>query len=336
MAKVDDFDDFPRQTAADWRRLVAQTLNGASLDTLVSRTRDGIAIQPLEAAATRAPELGGEARRWTVMQRADMPIIAAANRQMQEDLALGAQGITLVLPSSPAAQGHGVEAGDRDRLERLFEAIDIDLIHLRLDAGHRGFAIAPLLLALYRDRGIDLSRVKLTLGLDPLMTSAGSEALAAARDAGHVGSLFLAEGRSYHNAGATEAQELALALATAAAMVRGAPGDSMQRIGLLLAADADLFLNVAKFRAARLLWRALGERLGRGNAPPLDLHGETSWRMMTRQDPHSNLLRVALATMGAGLGGADHVTALPYTAALGLADGFARRMARNTQTILLE
>jgi methylmalonyl-CoA mutase len=336
MSKLDGFDDFPRHSAADWLRLVAQTLNGASFDTLVSGTRDGIAVQPLEAGAAQAPELFHQARRWTVMQRADMPVISAANRQMQEDLALGAGGIALVLPSSPAAQGHGVEAGDRDRLERLLDGIDVDLIHLRLDAGHRGFAMAPLLLALYQERGIDLSRVKLTLGLDPLLTSAGAEALAAARDAGHVGSLFLADGRSHHNAGATEAQELAMALATAAGMIRQAPGDVMQRTGILLSADADLFLTVAKFRAARLLWQSLGERLGIGITPPLDLHGETSWRMMTRQDPHSNLLRVALATMGAGLGGADHVTALPYSTALGLADGFARRMARNTQTILLE
>src|SRR5262245_65534349 len=335
MSKRGDFDDSPRHEAADWLRLVEQALKGASLDTLASRTRDGIAVQPLEPAAIKAPELGREARRWTVMQRADMPAIGAANRQMQEDLALGADGITLVLPSSLAAQGHGVEASDRDRLGRLLEGIDIDLIHLRLDAGHRGFAVTPLLLALYRERGIDLSRVRLTLGLDPL-ASAGGKALATAREAGHVGSLFLADGRSYHNAGATEGQELALSLATAAEAVRHLSGDVMPRIGILLAADANLFLTVAKFRAARLLWHAPGARLGIASPPPLDLHGETSWRMMTKQDPQSNLLRVALATMGAGLGGADHVTALPYSAALGLADRFARRMARNTQTILLE
>ncbi len=335
MSKFADFDDFPRHGAADWLRLVEQVLKGASFETLASRTRDGIAVQPLEPAAIKAPELGREARRWTVFQRAEMPVIGAANRQMQEDLALGADGITLVLPSSPAAQGHGVEAADRERLERLLEGIDIDLIHLRLDAGHRGFAVAPMILGLYRDRGIDLSRVRLTLGLDPL-SSGGAETLAAARDAGHVGSLFLADGRSYHNAGATEGQELALALASAVEAIRQLPGEVMPRVGILLAADADLFLTVAKFRAVRLLWQALGARLGLTSAPPLDLHGETSWRMMTRQDPHSNLLRVALATMGAGLGGADHVNALPHSAALGLADRFARRMARNTQTILLE
>src|SRR5262245_41450483 len=100
MSKFADFDDFPRHGAADWLRLVEQLLKGASFETLVSRTRDGIAVQPLEPAAIKAPGLGREARRWTVMQRADMPVIGAANRQMQEELALGAGGITLVLPSS--------------------------------------------------------------------------------------------------------------------------------------------------------------------------------------------------------------------------------------------
>jgi methylmalonyl-CoA mutase len=345
--------DHPPATEADWLALVRETLKGAPFETLITTTRDGIAVQPLEARAKAAADAapGG---RWTVVQRADMPLLGAANRQMQEDLALGAGGISLVLPSSAAAYGHGVEAADGARLERLFEGIDIDLIHLRLDAGHRGFAIAPLLLDLYRGRGIDPGQARLTLGLDPLSGSihAGllperavmeqvAAALAAAEEAGHRGTLFLADARPYHAAGATEAQELALALASTAELVRlaagsgFAAGDIMRRSGMVLAADQDLFLTVAKFRAARLLWCKLGARLGVETAP-LPLHGETSFRMMTRQDPHSNLLRVALAIMGAGLGGADHITALPYSAALGLPDPFARRLARNSQTIILE
>jgi methylmalonyl-CoA mutase len=355
MSDLSPAADLPPATKAEWLALVRETLKGAPFETLITTTRDGIAVQPLEGAAKAAPEVAPEGRRWTVMQRADMPLLGAANRQMQEDLALGADGISLVLPSSPAAYGHGVEAADRARLERLLEGVDIDLIHLRLDAGHRGFAIAPLLLDLYRGRGIDLGQARLTLGLDPLSSSihAGrlperavmerqlAGALAAAQDARHRGALFLADARPYQAAGATEAQELALALASAAELVRlaagsgFAAGEIMRRSGMVLAADQDLFLTVAKFRAARLLWRKLGERLGVETAP-LDLHGETSFRMMTRQDPHSNLLRVVLAIMGAGLGGADHVTALPYSAALGLADGFARRLARNGQTIILE
>ena len=63
---------------------------------------------------------------------------------------------------------------------------------------------------------------------------------------------------------------------------------------------------------------------------------ETAWRMMTRRDPYVNILRSTVAVVAAGLGGADAITVLPFTAALGLPDRFARRIARNTQLILLE
>ena len=58
--------------------------------------------------------------------------------------------------------------------------------------------------------------------------------------------------------------------------------------------------------------------------------------MMTRRDPYVNMLRATIAVFAAGLGGADAVTVLPFTAALGLPDRFARRIARNTQLILIE
>jgi methylmalonyl-CoA mutase len=63
---------------------------------------------------------------------------------------------------------------------------------------------------------------------------------------------------------------------------------------------------------------------------------ETAWRMMTRRDPWVNLLRTTMAAFAAGLGGADSIAVLPFTAAIGLPDAFARRLARNTQLILLE
>jgi methylmalonyl-CoA mutase len=69
---------------------------------------------------------------------------------------------------------------------------------------------------------------------------------------------------------------------------------------------------------------------------PIRLHAETAWRMTARRDPWVNILRGTLAAFTAGVGGADTVTVLPFTAALGLPDAFARRIARNTQLILLE
>ena len=69
---------------------------------------------------------------------------------------------------------------------------------------------------------------------------------------------------------------------------------------------------------------------------PIRLHAETAWRMTTRRDPWVNMLRTTVATFSAGLGGADSITVLPFTAALGLPDAFARRVARNTHLILIE
>ena len=102
-----------------------------------------------------------------------------------------------------------------------------------------------------------------------------------------------------------------------------------------LSADADQFLTIAKFRAVRKLWARVEEACGL--APkPAHVAAETAWRMMTRRDPYVNMLRTTIAVAAAGLGGADSITALPHTAALGLPDAFARRIARNTQLILLE
>ncbi|MDQ4136084.1 MAG: methylmalonyl-CoA mutase family protein, partial [Pseudomonadota bacterium] len=158
---------------------------------------------------------------------------------------------------------------------------------------------------------------------------------------GFAGRAFLADGRPYHEAGAGEAQELAAVLATGATYLRaleagGHTLDAARRsLSFLLVADADEFLTVAKFRALRHLWARVETACGL-EPIPIRLHAETAWRMTTCRDPWVNLLRTTMATFSAGIGGADAVTVLPFTAALGLPDAFARRLARNTQLILLE
>jgi methylmalonyl-CoA mutase len=77
------------------------------------------------------------------------------------------------------------------------------------------------------------------------------------------------------------------------------------------------------------------EACGLEPVPPF-VTAETAWRMMTKRDPYVNMLRATIAVVAAGLGGADAITVLPFTLALGLPDRFARRIARNTQMILLE
>ena len=159
--------------------------------------------------------------------------------------------------------------------------------------------------------------------------------------AGFRGPFAVADGRIIHNAGGSEAQELAFALASAVAYLRAleAGGIALEAardaIYFRLTADADQFLTVAKFRAARKLWARIEAACGLAPKPVM-LTAETAWRMMTRRDPYVNMLRTTIAVAAAGFGGADAITVLPHTAPLGLPDAFARRAARNTQLVLLE
>jgi methylmalonyl-CoA mutase len=102
-----------------------------------------------------------------------------------------------------------------------------------------------------------------------------------------------------------------------------------------LAADADQFLTLGKLRALRKLWARVESACGLAHAPAF-IAAETAWRMLSKRDAYVNMLRSTIAVFSAGLGGADTVSVLPFTMALGLPDRFARRVARNTQIVLLE
>src|SRR4029450_12821505 len=93
--------------------------------------------------------------------------------------------------------------------------------------------------------------------------------------------------------------------------------------------------TIAKFRSIRKLWTRIEEACGLQPRPAF-ISAETAWRMMTKRDPHGNIVRGTIAALGAAAGGADAVAILPFSAALAPPDAFARRIARNTQTILIE
>jgi methylmalonyl-CoA mutase len=348
--------EFPAATREQWLKLVEGVLKGADFEQkLVARTYDRIRIEPLYDKAERAEQILRSEGRWRIAQRVDHPDLKAANDLALADLEGGADALTLVFPDAAGARGFGLGARTADDLDRALRGVQLDLVQLRLDAGHAGFDAAALVADLGKRRGHALSELDLDLGLDPIGAMASGRMLdawdeVAARCAetlsrlsaqGLRGCAFLADGRPYHEAGAAEAQELAAVLATGIAYLRAleAGGHGLEAardaLSFLLVADADEFLTVAKFRALRRLWARIEEACGL-SAKPVRLHAETAWRMTTRRDPWVNMLRATVAVFSAGLGGADTVTALPFTAALGLSDAFARRMARNTQLILME
>lgn len=349
--------EFPAPTREAWAGLVDKVLKGADFDRkLVARSYDGLRIEPLYPKAERsAPILRSGHGPWRVAARVDSPAPAGANDLALADLEGGADALVLSFAGAPGARGFGLPVG-ADALDRALSGVMLDLVSVRLEAGGSGREAMAALLDLAARRGHALPGLDLDLGLDPVGAFAASGRMSAewpvvagrlsdnlSRLAGEgfAGRLALADGRPYHEAGASEAQELAAALATAVAYLRAleagghALGAARDAVSFLLVADADEFLTVAKFRALRRLWARVEKACGL-EPKPLRLHAETAWRMTTRRDPWVNLLRGTMAAFSAGIGGADAVTVLPFTAALGLPDAFARRLARNTQTILIE
>jgi len=103
--------EFPPASHEDWLKLVEKTLKGASFEKkLVSRSYDGLAIQPLYPRAKNAVPVAGRAAGtpWTVMQRIDLPGALAANKEAIHELENGATGIALVCAGAPAANGYGL------------------------------------------------------------------------------------------------------------------------------------------------------------------------------------------------------------------------------------
>jgi methylmalonyl-CoA mutase len=350
--------DFAPATEADWRRLVEAVLKGAPFERLTSRTHDGLTIEPLYPRAREATRVAARpgGLPWTVMQRVDHPDPAAANVQAHEDLDNGATGLVLVFAGSLSSNGFGIEASAAS-LERALDGIDLDrgvAVDLNLSPDTRG--VVRDIAALVKRRGIDPGAVDLRFSLNPIGGFAASgrtaqdwQSLASSLAAtirelaggGFRGPFAVADGRVIHNAGGSEAQELAFALASALAYLRALEANGMplerasQAIYFRLTADADQLLTTAKFRAMRKLWARVATVLAL-SPKPATVTAETAWRTMTRHDAQTNILRATIAVAAAGIGGADAITVLPHTATLGLPDGVARRIARNVQLMLLE
>ncbi len=351
-------DSFYSTGEEEWWASVDKALKGAPRQRLYGATEDGVEIAPLYARRTDVParSLRSAAGNWGVVQRVDIPDPAEANRQILRDLENGAGGLELVFPGAPASHGSGIVAGDLASFETLLKNVQLDLINLRINAGPVNAEVMALVLAVARKNGLEAASLDITCAGDPYAWQASSgvsadgleaasrqvKGLAEALQAlGCPARILSADGEVWHNAGATPAQELALVLASATAHLRlleqtklpseGWPG----RIAMTLVADADQFGTIAKARAIRALWSSVLDGAGLPQAPAR-LHMTTSYRMLTRRDPWVNLLRNTVAVFAAGVGGADSICVLPHTLAVGLPDGFARRLARNTQSILLE
>jgi methylmalonyl-CoA mutase len=320
--------EFPAATREQWQGLAAGVEG--------STTYDGIARAPLYTAddVTGSPGRFFRATRtWDVRQRHTIPDPAA----ILDDLEHGVTSLWLA----------GIPA---DALPELLRDVYLDLAPVTLDAGAEFRASAEVLLDIHRDKGIAADEVKGNLGADPLgwLARTGSApdlvgAVEVAVRASDFPSLraIVVDALPYHEAGGSDAQELGCAVATGVAYLRALTGAGLSVDGAVaqlefrFAATVDQFLTIAKFRAARRLWARVVEVSG-GTDHGQRQHAVTSPAMLTRRDPYVNMLRTTVSCFAAGVGGADAVTVLPFDSAIGQPGALGRRIARNTQSILLE
>ncbi|OLT33395.1 methylmalonyl-CoA mutase small subunit [Rhodococcus sp. BGS-1C] len=331
-------------------------------------TYDGVTVSPLYGVRDELPEnplpgafpfvRGRDATRdvnagWKVSVRfgAGSSDAESVNRSVLDGLDNGVSALWLQVASG------GISVDD---IGRTLDGVLFDLAPLVLDAGSDTVAAAHALFAVLDAATIaDRSAVDIRLGATPL-TSRFVDPEGDVPDLAAVATLarrsidreegiraITVDGTAFHNAGASDAQEVGAAVAAGLEYLRTLTesgltvGEALGQIEFRYAATDDQFQTIAKFRAARAAWARVADVCGepdRGGAPQ---HAVTSEAMMAQRDPWVNMLRTTLAAFAAGIGGADAVTVLPFDAALeggaaGVSKTFAGRIARNTQLLLLE
>ena len=339
----------------EWVALAEKTLKGASLDSLDHTTEDGIKFPALMTSADRPQASHGmmgdhlssrAARHWVIAQYLEASDDAQTlNKMILDEVEGGAERIIFTLDQSPqnvAASMDGVMA---------------DAISISFDAPADPDVALAALVQIWTDQKTDPNLARGHLGIDVLSgmmrDMADVDASASRLDAIISGvvplalawpklGIFTCGGASLHRAGLTPAEEIAGNLSHMAGLLRAleahghAPNDLAKAIEIQIAMDADLYGNIAKARAMRLVMDKLYGAVGiAGDGLSGRLHGVTSDRMLTRIDRETNMLRSGTAMLAMALAGLGVISALPHDWLVG-STAKSRRIARNTHHVLAD
>lgn len=356
-----------------WRAGVETALAGVPLDE-VETLPEGIVLRPLylptdwparhdpggfpgsgsRIRGSRPSGSGPEG--WDIRIAETGPDAGQANRVILADLERGATSLLLCLAENP--QEPGLVLTNLDDFDRLLADVHLALVPVALNLSENAMAAAAMLTALWQRRGIDPQEARGAFNIDPLahLATRGylSDGLAPAL--GRMSDIATwtaarhpqvtavgVDSTPYHDAGATETEELAFAMASGLFYLKALTDAGMNidqaasQIAFTMSIGCDQFLGIGKLRAARKLWARIAEASGASErCRGIRLHARTARREMCRRAHWVNLPRSTLAAFAAVLGGAESVTVLPADEALGGGGGAARRIARNLQVILKE
>ncbi len=355
------FSEFPPATPADWRKAAEEFLDGTPFDKkLVTRTPEGIDLQPIytkedtAALAESWPGLApfvrgsspvGARLGWLICQEPGDAEPAAFNASLLHDLKRGQNAVSLPLAMSA-------------HVATVLADVDLAAVPLFVRAGADALPVAHSLLALLKSRGRPATDLHDGVLADPLGELVLSGALPASLekacdDMAALTRLAKTEGLAlrtlgvdagiWAEAGANAVQELAFGLATGVEYLRQldqrglAADETGPRFLFTYALGSNLFMEIAKLRAARLVWaRAVGAAGGEADAQRLVCHGRTTKWNKTVLDPHVNLLRTTTEAFAGIIGGCAGLQVGAFDECIRTPDDFSRRLARNIQIILAE
>lgn len=347
---------FQRPYYEDWEKAAEQSLKGRPLSALDITTHEGLIVKPLYTTEDVPVEIPSYARSQPAPAEVASPIDLRDPKGTIEKIIearnAGADALWIWVDRRSSSWGK-LTAGSFAFFREAAEGLPV-----YLDGRGAAPALAALFLASAQRVEHGLDRLVGGFDIDPLGVLAADGTLPTSL----VGAFDLI-GEALHwceelaprmrtiavstmphaKAGATAVQELSIILSTSVAYLRAmeqreiAPERVSQRLRFVTAVGRDLFMETAKLRALRALWRRVAESCGisdREMAVPI--HAVASPRGLTVRDPWVNLLRGTTATYSAVIGGADVVTVLPFDSVAGRSDALARRLAVNTSTILRE
>lgn len=355
---------------APFEKLISQTAETIALNPLYFAA-DTAGLPFLDTLPGEPPYLRGthaEPRPWLIAQEVGYATPAEVNAALRSDLARGQTAVNLLLdiPSrlgqdpdeaDPAQVGRGgMSLATVQDLAAALDGIDLTTTPLFVRAGTAVLPVLTLLAAHAAQSGQDIAQVSGSLEADPLgelarrgriplaLDQAYDEAAAAARYLAERGArlrVFMFHGYPYHESGGSAVEELAAVLATAVDALRacGARGIDVNtaagQMSFAFAIGGNLFMEVAKLRAARLLWSQIVAAFGGDtDACKMVIHGRTARFNKTQTDPYVNMLRGTTEAFAAAVGGVDSLHVSPFDEPLRAPDAFSRRIARNAQIIL--
>ena len=359
MEKERLFNEFPPVTSEEWKEKIVEDLKGVDYEKkMIWRTEEGFNVNPFYrkedlpgTCGTTAPGEFPYTRgnccnnSWLIRHSIDMPSAAEANAKARKMIGNGTTSLVFRVRGKMVTPEY---------LPALLDGIDAEKTELNFNVCVSKVALfATLLVAYYKERGFDLSAVRGAIEYDPI----GKELYAGKVIDNYVDTVkvlmtTLEELPRYRclavnsaglcNAGAYITQELTCALAWGneylnAATEAGVPVDRVAKcIKFNMGISSNFFMEIAKFRAARMLWAKIVEQYEPECkcSCKMMIHAETSRFNLTLFDPYVNMLRTQTEAMSAAIAGVEAITVTPYDSVYETPTEFAERIAKNQQLIL--